>query len=282
MTVNILHISDVHFASGDLVLTEKELKQGIVNLLESIKDDNIYLLISGDITFQGKVQGYREATKFFKEIVEQSKGKIHPKNILLCPGNHDIVRESNFEQFDIFSYSLRGDNTFIYNNNLPYVVKNEEGVLFLGINSVYHLDHTYGLVNIEQLGKALKGMKIDQGIRKIAFTHHHLMNQFQMDTSSIRNASQLITLLDHYGFETIFHGHQHTSSSLILGKSQMYTIGVSTPGFKMQGFTNGVNYYKLSQEGLQVNRYIYSRDNELEGLLGNFKKLDSEYYTRKS
>ncbi|MCD5325948.1 MULTISPECIES: metallophosphoesterase family protein [Pontibacillus] len=278
--VNILHISDIHFPSEHMVVTERELKQGIVNFLDNTDDENIYLLISGDITFQGKPQGYKEATLFFKEVIEKSKGKIDPKNILLCPGNHDIVEGSNFELFDKFSYTLRGDSNFSYNNGPSYVIKRMENALFLGINSVYHLDHQFGFVNIEELGEKLKSMSINEGVRRIAFTHHHLVNQFQRDTSSIRNASQLISLLDHYGFETIFHGHQHTNSNLILGKSQMFTIGVSTPGFEMQGYTNGINYYKINQEGLESNRYVYSRDNESGGLLGSFKVLDSKYYTR--
>lgn len=280
--LNILHISDIHFPSENMCITESELRKGIINLLESIEEDNVYLLISGDITTKGIPQGYKEATAFFKEIIKQSKGKIKPRNVLLCPGNHDIVSGSNFELFDSFSYALRGDSTFLYNARPSYTTYELEDTLFLGINSVYHLDRNYGLVNINELAEGLKRMEIDSFTRKVAFTHHHLINQFHHDTSSIRNASRLITLLDYYGFETIFHGHQHTNTNLMLGKSQMFTFGVSTPGLQSYGYTNGINYYKLSQEGLDSTRYIYSRDNESSGLFGSFKAFESKLYTRMS
>lgn len=278
--INILHISDVHFPSEGLILTERELRMGTIELLKSIKDEDIFFLISGDITFKGNADGYTEATAFFKEVIKQSDGKIKSENILLCPGNHDIVRETGFELFDRFSYSIRNDNKFFYSNQTCVIYESND-TIFLGINSSYNLDRTYGFVNIQHIQDALQHIDIRNYKRKIAFTHHHLINQFERDTSSIRNASQLILLLDHYGFETIFHGHQHNNSNLILGKSQMYCFGVSTPGFEMQGFTNGLNYYKINDEGLTLHKYIYSRDHVINGRVGGFNQVASVQYPRK-
>ncbi|WP_168169828.1 metallophosphoesterase [Exiguobacterium sp. HVEsp1] len=271
--INILHLSDVHFPSENFAITERELKYGIINFLNSIDDNQVYLLISGDITLKGEKKGYQEAYMFFEDIIKGTNGKIHKDNILLCPGNHDIVKESYFKDFNEFSYKLRNDNAFLYGVHSSVTSLQKENVFFLGINSVYHLNHEYGLVNIDDIEYVLKNASISPLTRKIAFTHHHLINQFVKDTSSIRNAHQLLLLLDHYGFEAIFHGHQHTSTKLVLGESNMITVGVSTPGLEMQGYTNGFNYYSINEKDIKIDKYIYSRDAHVSGKTGNFIKL---------
>ncbi|MEK3885731.1 metallophosphoesterase [Paenibacillus sp. PL2-23] len=279
--LHMLHISDLHFPSENLIFAERELRNGLVELIEDIDAENLFFLISGDITFKGRPEGYREATRFFQDIINSTGNKIKPSNILLCPGNHDIVREGGFEEFNVFAYSLRKDNRFSYGDK-SYVIYETETEFFLGINSCYHLDHQYGFVNIEELSRTLERIEFRKHTRKVAFTHHHLINQFQNDISSIRNASKLIILLDEYGFETVFHGHQHNNSNLVLGRSQMFAFGVQAPGFPMPGYTSGLNYYKINDDGLELWKYIYSRDNVSQGNVGGFLKNGPVQYSRKS
>lgn len=87
-----LHISDVHFKSGDGY--DRDV---VINaLLKSIPRFRARGLIpdiiffTGDVAFRGKLDEYRSATDFFEELLKQlglSRDKIY-----LIPGNHDVDR----------------------------------------------------------------------------------------------------------------------------------------------------------------------------------------------
>lgn len=272
--IKILHISDIHFPSEHWEITANELKKSIIELINNINDNNLFLLISGDITYRGKLDAYKEANNFFKTILSEIDINIDPRRILLCPGNHDIINRNSFQAFDEFSYGLRKDEKFLYSNGQTQSTITIDDTLFLGINSVYHYDHRFGLVNTNKLGETLSEANTEGVSHKIAFTHHHLINQFENDTSAIRNAASLIELLDYYDFEVIFHGHQHTNTNIVLGESQMRVLGVNTTALQMEGYINGVNYYEIDERNFNTTRYVYSRDNKKDGIFGVFKKLE--------
>src|SRR5437588_4383092 len=139
--VTILHLSDLHFGSEELVYTHSELGEGLQPVLSSAKDEKPCVLITGDITFQGRPNGYEEAQQFIRRYL--SNHFVDPKRLLLCPGNHDIVQGDPFAPFDSFSYSLRSDRIFTYSDN-NYVIWEDDEVLFLGINTAYRFEHRYG------------------------------------------------------------------------------------------------------------------------------------------
>jgi 3',5'-cyclic AMP phosphodiesterase CpdA len=272
---NVMHISDVHFGSDEPVFSYSALEAGVVEILNEINDEEVFLLVTGDITFKGKIEGYRSAERFIMSIISQSS--LTPSGIILCPGNHDVVRavSSPFTYFDAFSYSIRSDPVFLYSAS-NCTLYGQDQVVFLGINSAYRLDHTYGSADIRCIREALSSFDSMNEKKKIAFLHHNLIGQFETDSSTLRNAYELLLLLDEYRFDYIFHGHQHSKQALPIGRSKIQLFGVRSMNFNTPGYPNGFNHYKLSEDNLTLDEYVYSNDVVKGGKVGGFLKVSSE------
>lgn len=279
MSRNIFHVSDLHFSAREKVYLDDELLSGIEKVIKQVDDPQALMLITGDITFKGNTTGYTKATKFFKYLID--KKIIEQKNFLLCPGNHDICKETKFTYFDSFSYSLRKDNVFTYSNQ-NFSTYSQNNLFFLGINSAFKLDHTYGIVDVEEIDECLKQSTLANFDTKIAFVHHHLLNQFEADTSALRNSYNLLVLLDKYKFDYIFHGHQHSNQYLPIGNSQIFSCGVRSFNFRTPGYSNGFNHYIISNDSIDFYEYSYSRDVKNNGRIGNFQNTNNLINKKKS
>lgn len=264
--IKIIHISDIHFSSESLSLQPIDIKQPLIDLInENVQEGDLaFLILSGDITFAANQNGYDQGKIFFNEIVQNTK--IERKNIITCPGNHDIVNNT-FNNFDIFSYNLRDDSILKFSDK-PSFILSYDNISFLTINSSYHLNHQYGLVDIEELKNLLEESQLAQN--KVAIIHHHFLNFQENDTSIVRNSYQTIDLLKSYGFDTILHGHQHTK--------QIYTInditikGISSPT-EGRSSSNLIGYYEINEEqNFIIDEYLFSKDTIRNGQMGGYIK----------
>lgn len=264
--IKIIHISDIHFSSQSLYLQPIDIKQPLIDLInDKVQEGDLaFLILSGDITFTANRNGFAQGNNFFNEIIQNTK--IERKNIITCPGNHDIVTDT-FNDFDMFTYNLRNDITLKFADK-PSFILNYDDISFLSINSSYHLNHRYGLVDITKLKTLLEESSLAQN--KVAVIHHHFLNFKKDDTSIIRNSYQTIDLLQNHGFDTILHGHQHTK--------QMYTInnitikGISSPT-EGRSSSNLIGYYEINREkDFIVNEYLFSKDTIQDGQMGRYIK----------
>lgn len=104
-STKILHISDIHAGHGEL--RDEDGKSSIPNaerqrLLERLsrylraldkKPD--FVVISGDITIQGRVDGYKRVREWVIEL--QNEGVLPESDrIIIVPGNHDVTRLKRF------------------------------------------------------------------------------------------------------------------------------------------------------------------------------------------
>ncbi len=98
MQKKIIQVSDIHFG-------EKTFSQDLKNnLLKQVTDENPDLIIvSGDLTTQGYVHEYNDASTFLDEL--QSITEIH-----VIPGNHD-ARNVGLVHFE----KQVGERKFIHN-----------------------------------------------------------------------------------------------------------------------------------------------------------------------
>jgi hypothetical protein len=217
------------------------------NALNELSDDfcssTTYLVLSGDISFQGKKLGYEMASKFIKETWIQHGGSRG--QFLICPGNHDICDRS-FEALDAFTYSIRRDHLLAFENQSVRVVE-FENIIFLCINSAHHRDHQYGYVDEQAIRVQLNDIR---GVkkRKIAVVHHHILGVYRDDTSAIRNSLQFISLLDEHNFELLVHGHQHAQADLVLGKSKIKVYSGRSLNFSTSGLVNGLAIYSIDEK----------------------------------
>lgn len=87
----ILHISDLHFEDDPNQTAKRtNILNDLIYCLNNVTDDwkpNI-ICITGDISDKNKIEGYKIAKDWIERL---RKGlNIQRKNIILCPGNHDI------------------------------------------------------------------------------------------------------------------------------------------------------------------------------------------------
>jgi len=268
--IKLIHISDIHFSSGSLSLQPVDIKQPLIDLInEKIQnDDTAYLILSGDITFGANMSGYFQGSIFFNDIITQTN--IQKENIITCPGNHDISN-SAFKNFDIFTYQLRNDTKLKF-NDASNVLLCYDNLCFLTINSSYHCNCNYGLVNVIHLKTLLSSQSADfeHVDNKVAVVHHHFLNFLENDTSIVRNSYQILDLLKYYGFTVIFHGHQHTKQEYNINGIKIKGISSPTEG---RSSSNLIGYYEINADNnLITEEYLYSKDTIQVGMMGRYIK----------
>jgi 3',5'-cyclic AMP phosphodiesterase CpdA len=259
--MNIIHISDLHFGNPEPVYKKSELKQALVDFIMNFDTKHDFVLvISGDITFQGSDEGFESAKNFFNDVIKDCH--ILRDRILVCPGNHDIAKkpDPSFSPLNTFIYSLRRDNKLDFENNKFHLLYLDD-VCFLIINSAFHLDHRFGLVDdgicefLEENESSIKNYTY-----RVAILHHHLLNQFADDISAVRNSYPFLYHLDNYNFQLVIHGHQHTHQNMPIGKSEMQIEGVRSFNYLTRGYPNGVNHYHLDGGGIKKTAYQFIKD----------------------
>ena len=83
MSINILHISDLHFvtkADKDKTRYSESFVECFINEFKNIRID--YLIVSGDIADKSKEMEYKTASEFLNKVV--SDLKIHKKTFLFA------------------------------------------------------------------------------------------------------------------------------------------------------------------------------------------------------
>lgn len=264
MTATLLHISDPHFGDKNGVLNRLQVGNVLSSLLSKAGSD-AFLVLSGDISFKGQVQGYAEALEALTPVIESAG--ISRNRIIACPGNHDIVKlassTSPFEAFDSWSAALRKDNRCTFSTQSCRLVSFPEAD-FLVINSAYDGNINYGLVNLPEMEAVLAKLVSTSGPKppRIAVMHHHLIPfSGRSDESTTRNSYQVLGLLIKHGFSLTLHGHQHALLELGVGDSSMKLYGVGSFRYVTPGFINGASVYKVNDtKQVSADHYAISMD----------------------
>lgn len=263
MTTTLLHISDPHFGDPKAVLNRQEVKQVLLALLQRAGPD-VFVVLSGDISFRGEAQGYAEARDALSQVFDGTR--VPFDRVIVCPGNHDVVKfatsASPFEAFDTWSAGLRRDKRCTFSIDSCRRLTFPE-VDFLLINSAYHGDIEFGLVDLKKMDAVLVDMDATpiQDLPRVAVLHHHLVPFSREDTSTTRNAYKVLTRLAGHGFSLVLHGHQHALLELSMGMGSMKVHGAGSFRYSTPGFPNGATVYRIDKsKGLTAEHYAISRD----------------------
>ncbi|WP_394522626.1 metallophosphoesterase family protein [Lacrimispora sp. JR3] len=216
MTMNILHISDIHFRrryepcddgyKGMLFCMQSPLIPLNSCIKKVQKKDKIdLLLISGDLTEDGDPEDYAYLKDHLKRLMGETK-------MIVTLGNHD--NKANFRK--------------------GWLKEKEDGGFY---NQVFHLkdvsvisfdsslqgepDGTVGEKQLAWLKKALEEIK---NRPVILLTHHHLLKN-QSTTSPVPQAEKLLKVIKEQKLLCILNGHTHHPYVGTAGGSRYFTAG---------------------------------------------------------
>lgn len=249
--MNIIHLSDIHFGNPGSTFSSNIMSKELAKFINNIKGDDVVFIISGDITYKGCKEGYQEAKSFLNYLLSNSR--LKNKNVIACPGNHDITK-NGFQEFNALLYGIRKDRKMNFSELGVKVIEFSEIVFFV-VNTSYHLDSKFGLVDADVLNENMEDKF--QGKTRLAVFHHHLLNVFDQDVSAIRNAYGFVKWLEQNNVLYAFHGHQHVDQEYSLGSNCMKTYSARSGNFSERGYMNAFNYYSLSNGIMNREAYVF-------------------------
>ena len=189
--ISILHISDLQF--GDKEQNVELSKSFPSTLKREITKKNIspidFIVITGDITYDGSPSQYSDAAKWIKKLCEMVLGEDYKDRVLLVPGNHDVnlslcslnkykykypkerecgsdiklekrmpntveYEKYSLDPFRTFAFSITNDMKWIENESLCFV---NDKFIYLGIRFI----HLNALNPGRQMGKNKPEFSID-------------------------------------------------------------------------------------------------------------------------
>lgn len=194
-----------------------------------IQDQPHFLIITGDLTFNGEKISHNSLAAVLKSI--KDKG-IYP---LVIPGNHDILNahaiDYSKEELYYTPYITAEDFKNIYNDfgysdasstdetSLSYLFKVNDQLWFFMLDSnTYDKNNMFapsslGRIKdetIEWMDNELKRKASDTNV--IIFMHHPLYKMTSVNGMEIENAPELTEVLHKYNISMVFSGHLHAQN----------------------------------------------------------------------
>ena len=128
MSAKILQLSDLHV--GKSRSESKNLKQIVKKITESYSDNELTILLTGDLVDDGQKKQFKEAKNILKPLLDNPNFNVWP-----VPGNHDYGWNgihAERQRFEYFKNALYG----IENVGYPHVKTDTSGNVFIGLNSM--------------------------------------------------------------------------------------------------------------------------------------------------
>lgn len=228
----IIQMADFHIGSSKSTNPEEEkfIRESVKLIKEHIPpEEHILFCLCGDIIDSEQLTADgREVEKRYNkaaDLVALYRRELEDDytiSVKCCPGNHDITHGSEFHSFvksvDDCKPSLRElKSCYTYTDE-------EENISLIFVNSCAGDQYKIGRIDYDQLEEELG--KLSDERKKILILHHTIMSMFDDDTSSIRNAAKLVSIIDRYNITGILHGHIHGREILKLGSNQCKVIGI--------------------------------------------------------
>ncbi len=257
--ISCLHISDLHLGE----LQEAGIEDFYINICNDIKesDQHIdYIICSGDI-FYGRFSDKDElialAVSFFRKLLERinklSLGRdkqVTIEDIIIVPGNHDIIREDTTDIYSLFRKFLaelytQGIYEELYNSNFLYTkrIDRKNKIIIIGLNSCAIQQRVTSQDKKWISNLNLDSLKLDKS-KKEEIRNLLLASKYEFDDYGEIETDQLTTIfdelhenvedLDNYRIVATFHHH-------IYPFPEIYTkYGDSS---MIRNFSNVIDYF---------------------------------------
>lgn len=248
---SVLHLSDLHFGHDYGFLVQGETAQigdPKVTLTEclvadldriGLRDDIAVVVVTGDFTTQGD---WRDGTRHIMlrefETLRSALG-LNSQQIVVVPGNHDVVRYPENAKIDVQAITVEAQTTYQHelyfrtfvdeligrrwNESLNYVRRfnlSSCDLIFCLLNSCtiaatqwteYGFVGSSGLDAIASLQREL----INRPTFKVMALHHHILPVADVEAPNSKgvtltlDASKLLDAAQDAGVHVVLHGHQH-------------------------------------------------------------------------
>ncbi len=251
---SLLWLSDLHFGKDNIFKVKIENSTDVtmaMHIINAYKDEKSNkaanrfggVLITGDITSFGEEAGFEMAKEFLKELNRNLVRKFNAENIIICPGNHDLIRKDKnlgkgipekvwenpdsikaYKEFYYSIYSLNPNQYLACGRKL--LMPCGRTVEIASLNSLilqqYKDFKGHGFLSGEQLEYVAEQMgwknnEQTSSIRMVMMHHHYLPTCFieQVDvtkpSSVVYDAEHLMQWLTKYNVRFLLHGHKHQS-----------------------------------------------------------------------
>lgn len=228
----IVQMADLHI--GSPIATEPDELSFVLQSTELIKkeipkNEKVLICLCGDIIDSKNLNDdvkeevehrYDEAQRLIRKFIDEIK-KEYQITVKVCPGNHDAT---HMEAMYKFVQGVDCECTTIDKLRSCYTIE-MDGIetRFVFVSSCNGDQYQIGAIDYDALEQELKNIGVDE--KKVIVLHHTIMSMFEDDSSPIRNAAQLVKLIDKYNVIGVLHGHIHGRETLTLGKNRCKIIG---------------------------------------------------------
>lgn len=217
--MKFLHISDLHIQSEDTDDNYgKDFNLRIYSLLKDIKAkyENHYLIVTGDITNDGKEDQYQIAQQYFNDF----QGKV-----FFCPGNHDFGLQGNYyseeraRRFDnMLMMPFKQDGTFKGDQTpIVHTLRDDKAIVrLIGLDSNLETDNSLdfacgeiGATQMKFLNSILSSPTVPE-MRTLLYFHHHpfMHANFVM---KLRDSDDFMRMTYNKNVDIVLFGHKHES-----------------------------------------------------------------------
>ena len=307
--ITIFHATDMHYLSQRLTENSPafvEMIQGgdgkMVHYIDYIMDAFVsdvienkpdYLVISGDMTFNGEKYSHEDLAKKLRTIEKNGV------QVLVIPGNHDVDYPFCFGYGQTHSYPAERmtDRDFetVYSdfglkqaytrdkNSFSYMYRLTDKITLIALDT--NRGGGNGVVGQETLLWLEKELeKADRDTVFISVTHQNLLSHFgdEMFSNSytILNNIPLIELFDQYNVKLNLSGHIHTQHIY----SENGITDIATESLAVLPCNYGVvniNTDKIAYSTQSVNVEKWAEDNNItDNNILDFNNYSKEFYMK--
>lgn len=245
-----LHISDLHYLidytgkgqqySKIINSMQNPFKQ-LKKLLEEVKEDYDFVIISGDICECGEEKDY---ASFRRKI----RNCFPDKPIMITTGNHDI--KENF---------CRG---YLKSKPVDPLFSDEilSGIRVIMLDSS-SLEYPDGIITEESCDLLENALKVKTGLPTFLVTHHHLLSE-QFSMPKAKYPQRLEEIIRNSEISAVMTGHTHHSYQSSFCGKPYYTCGslsfladVTPDGYLTFSQHSSINLFEV--EGNRVQLKVY-------------------------
>jgi len=244
----VLHLSDLHFGSGN----DAAIERGVPVLIQHFQPELV--IASGDLSHRGRGNQLANAARFLRDLGPP---------VLAVPGNHDIP-------YGFPSRFTRSFREFERQWETTEPTYSSPTLHVIGLNSVRPWRHQSGRIRNSQLARAKERLREAQPAAfQIVVLHHHLIGApWRSRKKPVSRRNHVLASLVAAGADLILAGHIHQAAvsqrhefEISRGGERGVVVsvapGLGQPRPKRQGEARGLHVYDIDEAVLRIQTFVW-------------------------